>query len=70
MIIYTKLSNYLKAKNIRYIDLQQDLGISPTTIAKIKKNRVVTTETIDKICAYLDIQPADMMEWVDDNLVK
>lgn len=70
MIIYTKLSNYLKANNIRYIDLQQDLGISPTTIAKIKKNRVVTTETIDKICAYLDIQPADMMEWVDDNLVK
>lgn len=70
MIVYTKLSNYLKADNIRYIDLQQDLGISPTTIAKIKKNRVVTTETIDKICAYLDIQPADIMEWVDDNLVK
>lgn len=66
MIIYNKLSVYLKSKNIKWSDLQRNVGLSPTIIAKFQKNRSVTTETIDKVCTYLHIQPADMMEWVED----
>lgn len=66
MIVYSKLAAYLKNKNIKWSDLQRNVGLSPTIIAKFQKNRSVTTETIDKVCTYLHIQPADMMEWVED----
>lgn len=66
MIVYNKLGDYLKNKNMKYIDLQRELGLSPTVIAKFQKNRSVTTDTIDKVCTFLKIQPADMMEWIED----
>lgn len=66
MIVYSKLAAYLKSKGIKWSDLQRNVGLSPTIIAKFQKNRSVTTETIDKVCTYLHIQPADMMEWVED----
>lgn len=66
MIIYNKLGDYLKAKNMKWIDLQNALGISPSVMAKFQKNRNVTTDTIDKICTFLHIQPSDMMEWVEN----
>lgn len=66
VIIYSKLGDYLKSQNMKYIDLQRELSLSPTIIAKFQKNRSVTTETIDKICTYLKIQPSDMMEWISE----
>lgn len=33
---------------------------------KFSLNRVVKTDVIDKICAYLHVQPGDIMEWVED----
>lgn len=65
MIIFNKLGDYLKNKNMKWIDLQNGTGISPSVMAKFQKNRSVTTETIDKVCTYLHIQPADMMEYVE-----
>lgn len=54
---------------MKYIDLQRELNISPTVIAKFQKNRSVTTETIDKVCTYLKVQPGDIMEWVESEEV-
>lgn len=66
MIVFNKLGDYLKANNMKYVDLQKRLGLSPTIVAKFQKNRSVTTETIDKVCAFLKVQPGDIMEWVED----
>lgn len=71
MIIYNKLGDYLKQQNMKWVDLQNAIGISPSVMAKFQKNRSVTTETIDKVCTYLKIQPSDMMEWVEsENALK
>lgn len=69
MIIFNKLGNYLKANNMKYIDLHKKLGLSPSVVAKFQKNRSVTTETIDKVCAFLNVQPGDIMEWVADESI-
>ena len=66
MIVYNKLGDYLKANNMKYIDLQKETGLSPTIIAKFQKNRSVTVDTIDKVCTFLKVQPGDIMEWVED----
>lgn len=66
MIIYNKLGDYLKSKDMKYIDLQREIGLSPTIVAKFQKNRSVTIDTVDKVCTYLKCQPGDIMEWVED----
>ena len=65
MIIYNKLANILKERNMQWKDLCNS-GISTNMPQKFSQNKSVTTETIDKVCTYLHIQPSDMMEWVED----
>ena len=51
---------------MKYIDLQRALNLSPTVIAKFQKNRNCNTDTINKICEYLHVQPSEIMEWIPD----
>ena len=55
----------LKEKGMTWKDLCQ-AGISVNMPTKFSLNRVVKTDVIDKICAYLHVQPGDIMEWVED----
>lgn len=66
MIVYDKLGDYLKSKNMRYIDLQRELALSPSMTAKFTKNRIISTDTLNKVCEYLKVQPSEIMEWIPD----
>ena len=66
MIVYDKLGDYLKSQNMKYIDLQNALGLSPSMTAKFTKNRTISTDTLDKVCEYLHVQPSEIMEWIPD----
>ena len=67
MIVYNKLGDYLKSQNMKYIDLQNALGLSPSMTAKFTKNRTISTDTLNKVCEYLHVQPSEIMEWVPDS---
>lgn len=67
MIVYDKLGDYLKSKNMKYIDLQRELALSPSMTAKFTKNRTISTDTLNKVCEYLKIQPSEIMEWIPDS---
>ena len=64
---YDKLFSLLKEKghSTRYW-LQQN-GIHPATISKLQKNQRINTDTVSSLCALLDCQPGDIMEYVSDN---
>ena len=66
MIIYNKLGDYLKSQNMKYIDLQRELGVIPSIIAKFQKNRTISTDTLDKVCTFLKVQPSEIMEWISN----
>ena len=66
MIVYDKLGDYLKSKNMKYIDLQRELALSPSMTAKFTKNRTISTDTLNRICEYLQVQPSEIMEWIPD----
>lgn len=66
MIVYDKLGDYLKSQNMKYIDLQNALGLSPSMTAKFTKNRTMSTDTLNKVCEYLKVQPSEIMEWIPD----
>ena len=67
MIVYDKLGDYLKSQNMKYIDLQNALGLSPSMTAKFTKNRTISTDTLNKVCEYLHVQPSEIMEWIQDS---
>ena len=67
MIVYNKLGDYLKSQNMKYIDLQNALGLSPSMTAKFTKNRTISTDTLNKVCEYLHVQPSEIMEWIPDS---
>lgn len=66
MIVYNKLCNYLKSQNKKWIDLQNALSLSPSMTAKFTKNRTISTDTLNRICEYLHVQPSEIMEWIPD----
>lgn len=66
LIVYDKLGDYLKSKNMKYIDLQRELSLSPSMTAKFTKNRIMSTDTLNKVCEYLCVQPSEIMEWIPD----
>ena len=54
----------LKERNITKTQLCKETGISTNVISKISKNEGFKTETIDRLCEYLKVQPSDIMEWI------
>ena len=65
MIVYYKLTNILKKRGMAWKDLCKS-GISANVPQKFSQNKSVTTETIDKVCEFLHVQPGDIMEWIDE----
>jgi len=61
MINYNGLNVELAKKKITREDLRTALGMGSATLSRMTNNKYVSTETIDKICDFLDCQPADIM---------
>lgn len=61
MITYYRLWDKLNRSGKKQKDLKEIL--SPATINKLRKNEVVTTETINKLCIFLKCNPEDVLEF-------
>lgn len=66
MIVYYRLDSLLKERNITKTQLCKDTGISTNVVSKISKNEVLKTDTLNRICEYLCVQPSEIMEWIPD----
>lgn len=67
MIVYYKLDTLLKERKITKTQLCKETGISTNVISKISKNEGFKTETIDRLCEYLHVQPSEIMEWIPND---
>ncbi len=65
MIRYYKLFDVLNRRDMKRTDLKA--VITAPTITSLGKGSPVSTETINKICEFLDVQPGDIMEYIPDN---
>jgi DNA-binding Xre family transcriptional regulator len=63
-ITFYKPWDLMNRKNMKKSDLREIL--SSRTVTKLSKNEVVTTDTLDKICKFLDCEIEDICE-VDKN---
>lgn len=60
---YYKLFDLLNRQSITKTQMRIDIGISTRTLAKISNHEYVSMEVLDKICAYLGVQPGDIIEY-------
>ena len=62
---YDKLFALLKERKLNKYYLRKN-GIYAAVVDKLKNCGTIDTTTINKLCALLDCQPGDIMEYVPD----
>lgn len=67
MITYKPLWMTLINKEMKKMDLVEKGWISRGTLAKLGKNRHVSTGIIEKLCQGLDCQIEDVVEYIQNN---
>ena len=70
MIKYYKLFDLLQRRGIRKTELASLAGISSPTLAKLSKGDIIKTDIICRICQALQVQPADIMEYIPEDPIE
>ncbi len=66
MIVYDRLWETLKDKNISQYSLMKDYGVDKVQIHRLKHNMIVKTITINNLCRILNCNVEDIMQYVPD----
>lgn len=67
MIKYDRLWITLKEKGISQYKLIKYYGIDKAQLHRLRKNMVVKTLILNRLCSILDCKIEDIMEFVPDN---
>lgn len=66
-IKYDKFFDLLKKKGLTAYSLRKNKIIGTATVENMRKGTGnIDTRSIAKLCEYLDCQPGDILEYVDD----
>lgn len=66
-IKYSKLFTLLEKKEMTMYTLRKNKVIGTATLEKMRKGEGhIDDRSIDKLCEFLNCQPADIMEYVED----
>ena len=66
-ISYAKMVEVLAIKKVTSYTIKRDNVIGQASYKKIMEGGHIDTRTIEKLCAYLDCQPGDLMEYIPDD---
>lgn len=64
-MIVVNLDVMLAKRKMSLTELSERVGITMANLSILKtgKARAIRFETLDKLCASLDCQPAELLEW-------
>lgn len=62
MIVFNKLWQTMRQKDISQYKLINEYDISPSILTRLKRNESVSTNTIERLCIILDCDISDIME--------
>ena len=65
-VSYKKLFKLLIDRNMKKKDLQVAAGLSPASITKLAKNEIVRLDVLVKVCAALEVDFGDIMEYIPE----
>lgn len=66
--IVVKLDSMLAKRKISSSQLAEQVGITPANLSILKtgKAKAIRFSTLNKLCRILECQPADLLEYIDD----
>ncbi|RPH40576.1 MAG: transcriptional regulator [Desulfobulbaceae bacterium] len=69
MPIVVNLDVMLARRKVKSKDLAEAIGITEANLSLLKSGKVkgVRFATLEAICRYLDCQPADLLEYKDED---
>lgn len=67
MIVFNRLWETMKTKNISTYVLREKFNIESRTIRRLKSNQNVTTDTLNKLCNILECKLENIAEYISDN---
>ena len=67
---YKKLWKLLIDKDMTAVELREKTGIAPNTMTKLRRNEEVTLTVLSKICATLEADIGDIMEFLPEETVE
>lgn len=59
----------LKSKGITTYTIRQNKLFGQATIQQIRDGEIVSTSTLNKLCALLECQPGDILEYTPDKKI-
>ena len=65
-VSYNRLWKLLIDKNMSVAEMRRAADIAPNTVTRMKKDQEVTMSVLEKICAVLDADFGDIVEYVKD----
>lgn len=69
-ISYSRLWKTLIDKNMNKTKLRESINMSSSTMAKLTKNKPVSMTVLEKICAELNCNIWDVVEFTELDIVK
>ncbi len=66
MIVFDRLWETMKTKNMTQYKLIKKYGMSPAQITRLKRNENINSHTINMLCELLDCRVEDIMEYRKD----
>lgn len=67
MIVYDKLWQTMKQKNISQYALIHDYGVSTGQLDRLRKNANINSYTLDRLCQILDCKLEDIAEYIPND---
>ena len=65
-VSYNRLWKLLIDKNMSVAEMRRTADIAPNTVTRMMKDQEVTMSVLEKICAVLDADFGDIVEYVKD----
>ena len=66
-VSYKKLWHILVDRNMKKKDLEEAAGITHYQMYKLANDKDITTDVIGAICAALEVEPNDIMDFIPDS---
>ena len=66
MIKYNNIIERLKEAGYTATRIKEEKLLSEPTMTAIRRDKNITTDSIDKICSLLECQPGELMNWYSD----
>lgn len=66
-IIYNKLLNLMTEKGLSTYKIRKEKIISEGTLQNIRQGKSITMDSVAALCAALNCQPGDILEYIPDN---